>query len=116
MDNSNAKSDVIEMEGKKLTSNELNQSQQYKKILLKAAELKINVTFCEGLLNSLNFDQTDEQLTNQLLDLYYQDDLQQKNKDLSHLPPIESFGFPKYFSNKIMNSSENNTSTFIEKK
>jgi len=64
---------LLETEEKEQNSDAILENPQIKKIVLMAIGLRLNVTTCLTILRSIDLNQTEEQITNQLLDLYYQD-------------------------------------------
>lgn len=65
---------LVETEEKELAiASDLSNSPQVKRILLNAMDLKLNLTVCMTLIKSLDLNQPEDLITNQLLDLYYQD-------------------------------------------
>lgn len=74
-----------------------------------AMDLKLNLTTCLTILKSLDINQTEEQITNQLLDLYYQESPpENENKMVTPNMLLRSF------SQKITTPNDNKSSIHLK--
>ena len=64
---------LLETEEKESNPDVILETPQIKKIVLMAIALRLNVTTCLTILRSIDLNQPEAEITNQLLDLYYQD-------------------------------------------